>query len=204
MLITVNSQNPDARKIKELVQILENGGVIIYPTDSVYALGCDINQPKAISKICQLRKLNPAKANLTLICKDIKQVSEFARQISNPVFRTIKQNTPGPFTFIIKSNNFLPKVFKNNKRTVGVRIPDNNIAMCLIEALGRPLLSISLKNDDEILDYFTDPYEIHEDFGKAVNAVVNGGFGGNTPSAVVECCSDEIDLIREGPEPLLV
>ncbi len=171
---------------------------MIYPTDSVYAFGCDMVQAKAIQKICQLRNLNPVKANLTLMCKDIKQVAAYAKQLDNIIFRFVKQNTPGPVTFILNSNNEVPKLFKNKKRTIGVRIPDNNIAMALIEAMDNPILSLSLKNEDEILEYFTDPYEIHEDFEKLVDVVIDGGFGGNQPSAVIDCSQNEIEIIREG------
>lgn len=204
MLLSVNQQNPDIRKIKNIIAVLEKGGVIIYPTDSVYAFGCLIDQPKAINKICKLRNLNPAKANLTLMCKDIKQVASYSKQLDNTVFRMIKQNTPGPVTFILNSNNTVPKLFKNKKRTIGVRVPNQKIAKAILDMLDKPMLSISLKNEDEVIEYFTDPYEIHEDFENRVDIVIDGGFGGNIPSAIVNCVNNEIDLVREGPIPVVL
>ncbi len=198
MLLEINSSNPNPRKIKQVIDVLEKGGIIIYPSDSVYALACDIHKPKAIDKICHIRKLNPVKANLTFVCESISQVSSYTKQLNNDVFRLIKQNTPGPVTFILNSNNDVPKAFKNKKRTIGVRIPANEITKAIINQLGRPILSISLKNDDEILEYFTDPYEIHNDYEKLVDIVIDGGAGGNVPSAILNCASNEIELIREG------
>ena len=198
MLLKVNPDNPEGRKIRTAVEILERGGVIIYPTDTVYALGCDINDNKAVDKICKLRGLDPNKAHLSLICRDISQVSDYSQQIDNQVFRLMKKHLPGPFTFVLNSNNQVPKMFKNRKRTIGIRIPDNNICMAIIEALGHPILTASLKSDDEILEYFTDPIDIYEDYKKLVDLVIDGGIGGNMPSTVVDYTGAEPVIIREG------
>ena len=198
MLYRINSENPEGRKIAQIISILEDGGIIIYPTDTVYGLGCDINNQKAVDRICKLRKLDPKKANLSIICKNISQASEYAQQIDNSVFRLMKRNLPGPFTFILSAANSVPKQFKNRKKTIGIRIPDHAIPIAIVEALGRPILTTSLKSDDKILEYFTDPEDIYEDFKKLVDAVIDSGIGGNTPSTVVNCTRGEIEVIREG------
>ncbi|MBX2876258.1 MAG: threonylcarbamoyl-AMP synthase [Saprospiraceae bacterium] len=198
MLLKINPDNPEGRKIKQVVDILQNGGVIIYPTDTVYGLGCDIFNPKAVERICRLRGLKPEKAMLSFICKDISQIAEYAFQIDNDVFKTLKRNLPGPFTFVLKSNNQVPKLFKNRKRSIGVRIPDNGIAQAIVQELGRPILSLSLKSDDEVLEYFTDPIDIFDDFKKLTDVVIDGGIGTNVPSTVVDCMGDEMVILRQG------
>lgn len=198
MLLKINPDNPEGRKIKQVVESLQKGGIIIYPTDTVYGLGCDIFNPKAVEKICRLRGLKPEKAMLSFICEDISQVSDYAYQIDNEVFKVLKKNLPGPFTFVLRANNTVPKLFKNRKRTIGIRIPENNIARTIVQELGRPILSISLKSDDEILEYFTDPTDIFDDFKKLVDIVIDGGIGNNNPSTVVDCTGDELEIIRQG------
>jgi len=198
MLLKINPDNPEGRKIRQAVETLDDGGVIIYPTDTVYGLGCDIYNSKAVDRICKLRGLDPVKARLSFICKDIGQVAEFSQQIDNTVFRLMKKHLPGPFTFVLKSNSQVPKMFKNRKRTIGVRVPDNNICQALVEGLGWPILTASLKNDDEILEYFTDPRDIYEDFKKLVDIVIDGGIGSNHPSTVVDCTGSEPIVLREG------
>ena len=198
MLLRINAENPEGRKIAKVVDKLEEGGIIIYPTDTVYGLGCDIFNKKAVEKICQIRGLNPAKARLSFICKDISQVSEYALQLDNQVFRMLKRNLPGPFTFVLKSNNQVPKLFKNRKKTIGVRIPDNTIPLRIVEELGRPILTTSLRSEDEILEYFTDPIDIYEDFQKIVDIVIDGGIGKNVPSTVVDCTGSDVEILREG------
>ena len=198
MFLKINPDNPEGRKINQAVEMLENGGVIIYPTDTVYAFGCDINDHKAVDKICKLRRLDPAKAHLSLICKDISQVSDYAQQIDNQVFRLMRKHLPGPFTFVLNSNNQVPKMFKNRKRTIGVRIPDHNICMAIVQEMGHPILTASLKSDDEILEYFTDPIDIYEDYKKLVDLVIEGGIGGNVPSTVVDCTGTEPVILRQG------
>mgnify|MGYP000441468847 CR=1 FL=1 len=198
MLLKINPDNPEGRKIRQAVEILEEGGVIIYPTDTVYGLGCDIYNSKAVDRICRLRGLDPVKARLSFICKDISQVAEFTQQIDNTTFRLMKKHLPGPFTFVLNSSNQVPKLFKNRKRTVGIRVPENNITQALVEELGRPILTASLKNDDEIVEYFTDPQDIYEDFKKQVELVIDGGIGSNHPSTVVDCTGSEPIVLREG------
>lgn len=202
MIFNIHPENPQKRKVQAVTEILKGGGVVIYPTDSVYGLGCDFANAEAVDRICKLRDLDPVKANLTFICKDISQVSEYTAQMNNETFRLMKRNLPGPFTFILRSNNSVPKMFKNKKRTVGVRIPENNIAIKLVEDLGRPILSTSLKADEDIREYFTDPKLIEEKFGNQVDAVIDGGVGSLDPSAVVDCTGDEPLLIRSGIKQL--
>lgn len=198
MLISVNTENPENRKIRHVVEVLKKSGVIIYPTDTIYGLGCDILHAKAIERICRIRSLDIKNANLTIICKDIAQLSKYTKQLDNNVFKILKKNTPGPFTFVLNSGNEIPKIFKNRRKTVGVRIPDNKIAQSIIEELGHPILSISLKSDDEILEYFTDPSEIYDDYQKLVDMVVDGGVGKNIPSAIIDCSNGSVDILREG------
>lgn len=198
MLLDINPDNPQQRLIDKCVAILENGGIIIYPTDTVYGIGCDITNKNAVERVARLRNLDPGKALFSFMCEDISQISEYSAQISNDVFRVMKHNLPGPFTFILKANSKTPKILKNRKETIGVRIPDNNIVMALIRGLGRPILTTSLKNDDEILEYFTEAEDIYQDYGKLVDAVIDGGAGGNTPSTIIDCTGSEPLLQREG------
>ncbi|MEZ4930660.1 MAG: L-threonylcarbamoyladenylate synthase [Saprospiraceae bacterium] len=166
-------------------------------------MGCDIANKQAVEKICRIRQLDPAKAMLTFICKDISQIAEYAWQMDDPIFKLLKKNLPGPFTFILKSSNAVPKLLKNKKRTIGVRIPKNNIVSDLIAALNRPLLSISLKNNNED-EYLTDPQLIYDRYGKLVDAVVDGGEGGLTPSALIDCTVNPYEIIREGEGEIIL
>ncbi len=198
MLLKINPDNPEGRKIKQVIESLQKNGVIVYPTDSVYGLGCDIFSRKAVDTICRLRGINPAKARLTFICKDLKQVAEYAHQLDNHTFKLLKKNIPGPFTFILRSNNKVPKLFKNRKRTIGVRIPSNPIALTILEELGHPILSLSLRSSDEIAEYYTDPYDIFEEYNKRVDIIIDGGPGKNKPSTIVDCTGDESEIVRQG------
>lgn len=198
MLLKIHPDNPSDRKIQQVVDVLRKGGIIIYPTDTIYGLGCDIENSKAVDRICKLRGLDPVKANLSFICTDISQVAQYTKPIDNEVFKLMKHNTPGPFTFILNSNNQVPKMFKNRKRTVGVRIPSNHIPLAIVKALGRPILTTSLRSADEILEYFTDPIDIYDDFEKLVEVVIDGGMGSNVGSTVVDCTSNDPEVIREG------
>lgn len=204
MFLKINAENPSARKICQVVDILKKGGLVIYPTDTVYGLGCDIFNQKAVERICRIKKLDPRKARLSFICKDISQIAEFAQHIDNKVFKIMKKNLPGPFTFVLKSNNQVPKMFKNHKRTIGVRIPENKIAIAIVEELGHPVLTSSLKSDDEILEYFTDPVDIFEDFEKLVDVVIDGGIGENLPSTIVDCTKGEFEILRQGRSGLII
>lgn len=198
MYLSIHPESPEPRKIKQVVERLQDGGVIIYPTDTVYGIGCDITNHKAVERVCRLRRLDPEKAMLAMICKDMSQVSTYAAQLDNQVFRMLKQYLPGPYTFILKANNEVPKMFKNRKKTLGIRIPDNKIIQALVEELGRPILTTSLKSDDEILEYFTDPLDIYNDFENLVDVVIDGGNCGNIPSTLIDCSKGEPELIRLG------
>lgn len=198
MLVRINPDNPEGRKIKQVVEVLEKGGIIIYPTDTVYAFGCDMTNKKAVDRLARLRGKDPNQALFSIICQDISQVSDYTALINNEVFRVMKHNLPGPFTFILQANNRLPKLLKNRKETIGIRIPNNNIAQQLITALGRPIISASLKSDDAITEYYTDPEDIYDDHRKLVDIVIDGGPGGNTPSTIIDCTSEVPVLDREG------
>jgi len=198
MLLKIHADTPSERKIAQVVDSLEQGGIVIYPTDTVYGLGCDVNNQKAVETICRLRGLDPKKAMLAMICKDIAQIQEYAQQIDTPIFRLLKKNLPGPFTFVLNASNAVPKMFKNKKRTLGVRVPQHNVPLAIVEVLGRPILTTSLKSDDEILEYFTDPEDIYEDFKKQVDIVIDSGVGGNNPSTVVDCTDEKPVVIRLG------
>lgn len=198
MLLRINPDNPEMRKIKQAVKVLENGGIIIYPTDTVYGLGCDIFNPKAITRILQLKGIKPKKANLSFICNDLSHISEFTRPFDNSTFRILKKALPGPYTFILSGNNNVPKLFKNNKKTVGIRVPDNQIAQLLVQELGRPILSSSLKVEDDIQEYPTDPELIHDDYKKLVDVVIDGGYGNLEVSTVVDLTGNAPEIIRAG------
>jgi len=196
MILNINKDNPEYRKVKMVVDCLENNGLIIYPTDTIYGLGCDVFNKKAVEKVCQLRGINPAKTNLSFVCNDLSHLSEYAAQIDNSTFRLMKKTLPGPYTFILNASRKVPKLFKNNKKTIGVRVPDNNIAQAIVKELGRPILSISLKTDEE--EYLTDPTIIYDQYKKRVDMVINGGMGKVDPSTVVNCTGLEPVVVREG------
>ncbi len=198
MLLEIHPENPEPRKIQQIVDILHRGGTIIYPTDTVYGLGCDIFDNNAVERICRLRGLDPSKAMLSFICKDISMISEFSQQIDNEVFRLMRRNLPGPFTFVLPANNRVPKLFKNRKKTIGVRIPDHTVPLAIVEQLGRPLLTTSLKSDDEIMEYYIDPLDFRDDFEKQVDAIIDSGPGKNLPSTIVDCTGEEPVVIRQG------
>lgn len=198
MLLNIHPKNPDQRKIFQVVDALKEGKVMIYPTDTVYGLGCDIYNTKAVERICQIRGLDPKKAQLSFICKDISQIAEFAQQIDNDTFKILKKNLPGHFTFVLKANKKVPKLLKNKRDEIGVRIPNSPIVQALLDTLDGPILSASLKGDDEISTYFTDPLDIHDDFKNLVDVVIDGGIGQNTPSTVVDLTGDEPVMLREG------
>lgn len=203
MFVEINPYNPDTRIIDRVVEQLVKGGVIVYPTDGVYGLGCDINKPKSVEKICSIRGLDVSKTQLTVICKDIAQIQQYAKEIPNWAFKIIKRNTPGPFTFIVEAHHSVSKTFKNKRKTLGVRIIDNKIVEDILDRLERPLLSLSLKTDDTI-EYLTDPFEIYETYQHQVDFVIDGGFGSHQPSTVVDLTGNEPEIIREGAGELRV
>lgn len=202
MLIPIHPETPQERNLTEVANRLRKGQIMIYPTDSVYAFGCAISEKNAIEKICQLRKVDPKKSNFSIICSDISQLTDYAKQISTPIFRIIKQCLPGPYTFIFKSSNEIPKIFKNKRKTIGIRVPDHVIPVKIVDFLGEPILTASLKEDDDIMEYLTDPELIHEKYGALVDFIIDGGFGKNEPSTVIDVSEDEAKVIREGLGPI--
>mgnify|MGYP003583790413 FL=1 len=198
MLIKIYPENPNPKAIDQAVEILKKGGLIIYPTDTVYGLGCDITNQKAIEKICKIRGIKPEKANFSFICSDLRHISDYIKPIDTTVFRVLKKALPGPFTFIFNANNNVPKLLSSNKKTVGIRVPDNNIAREIVAALGNPIISTSIKDDDEVIEYSTDPELIHEKYEDLVDLVIDGGFGDNEASTVIDCTSGDFEVIREG------
>lgn len=198
MLLRIHPDNPSERQIKTVVDCLAKGGVIIYPTDTVYGLGCDITKPKAIERIAQIKGIRVEKANFSFICHDLSHLSDFTRPIPNPVFKMMKKALPGPFTFILPANSNVPNIMQSRKKTIGIRVPDHNIAKAIVLALGNPIISTSIHDDDDILEYTTDPELIYEKYQKIVDIVVDGGPGGNIPSTILDCTDDEVLVVREG------
>lgn len=202
MLIKIYPDNPSEKQLHRVVEILEKGGVIIYPTDTVYAIGCSILKPKAIDKVARMKGTRIEKADFSFIFYDLSQLSEYTRHVSNPIYKLIKRNIPGPFTFILEANSNIPKLFKHKKKTIGIRIPDNNILREIVRLLGHPIITTSIHDDDEILEYTTDPELIHERYKDQVDIVIDGGYGNNVASAIVDCTAEEFELIREGIKEL--
>lgn len=196
MLISIHPKDPQGRLIKQIADCLRSGGVIIYPTDTVYGLGCDIFQPKAVERICRIKGIDPLKANLSFICSDLSDLSKYARTISTPQYRLIKNHIPGLFTFILPASKEVPKILKSKKDTIGLRVPDHHITHAIAAALGNPILSSSLPGD--MVEEYTDPELIHEKFHKLVDMVVDGGIGGMEYSTIVDMTDDEPQVIRQG------
>jgi len=197
MLVKLFNENPNLREILKVVDVLRKGGLIIYPTDTVYGLGCDITNAKAVEKVARIKNVKVEKNNFSFICSDLSHISDFTKPISNSVFKLMKKNLPGPFTFILDANNNLPKYFKG-KKTVGIRVPDNNIIREIIRELGNPILSTSIHDEDEILEYSTDPELIYEKYQDIAEIVIDGGYGEFIPSTIVDCTGEEIVIVREG------
>ncbi len=204
MLLEIHPDNPSERKIRQVVDLLEKDGVIIYPTDTVYALGCDLMSKKGLEKIARIRGINPSKARFSFICENFSQLAEYAAQIDNEVFRLMKQLLPGPYTFILKASHQVPKLIQGKRASIGVRVPDNNIPLEIVRMLGRPIITASLKTDqeDDFLEYLTDARDIDDRFGKLVDLIVDGGPGGNDGSTVIDCTTSPPELIRQGAGPI--
>ena len=196
-LIKIYNENPNEREIDKVVKILQKGGLIIYPTDTVYGLGCDITNTKAMERVAQLKGLKLDKDNFSFICYDLSNLSDYVKQIDTPAYKILKKALPGPYTFILPSSTSLPKAFKN-KKTVGIRIPDNNIIRELVKKLGNPIVSTSIYDEDDLLEYTTDPELIYEKWGNKVDIVIDGGYGSNIPSTVIDLSEGEITVLREG------
>jgi tRNA threonylcarbamoyl adenosine modification protein (Sua5/YciO/YrdC/YwlC family) len=203
MLLKLYSDNPNHREFRQIINVLKNGGIIIYPTDTVYAIGCDINNNKAIQKIAMLKGIHPDKANFSLICNNLSSLAEYAK-VDNPTFKMMKKNLPGAFTFILPASSSVPKLFRNKKKTIGIRVPDHFIPLRIVEELGNPILTTSIHDPDEVIEYTTDPELIQEKYKKVVDLVIDGGYGNNTASTIVDCTNDSFEIIRPGIGKLIL
>lgn len=201
MLIKIYPENPNPRELEKVVEVLQNGGIIIYPTDTLYGIGCDALNVRAVERICEIKGINPLKSNLSIICSDMSDVSEYAR-MSTPIFKLMRRNLPGPFTFILPTTSELPRIYKNRK-TVGIRIPDNNISREIVKLLGNPIMTTSIHDESDEIEYTTDPELIHEKWGETVDIVVDGGFGGAVGSTVIDCSEEVPEIIRHGSGELV-
>lgn len=198
IFVKIYEQNPEQKKIDSLLKILQNGGVIIYPTDTVYALGCSIMNRSAIDKLARIKGIKPGKERFSLLFESLSQVSEYAKNIHTPIFKIMKRAFPGPFTFILEASSKLPKLLSTPKKTVGVRVPKHNIPRTIVEQLGHPIITTSIRDEDDVIEYSTDPELIYEKFKFIVDAVVDGGYGNNNPSTVIDCTGNELEIVRQG------
>jgi tRNA threonylcarbamoyl adenosine modification protein (Sua5/YciO/YrdC/YwlC family) len=189
--IRLYEENPDPKKVKQAVDILRNGGVVIYPTDTVYGMGCDITNQRAVEKICKIKGINPKKHNFSIICADLGVITK-------PVFKMMKKGLPGPFTFILEASNVVPKILHSNKKTIGIRVPAHNIPRLLVEELGHPILTTSIRDEDDVVEYSTDPDLIYEKYQYQVDLVIDGGYGQNVASTILDCTGDEVEIVRQG------
>ena len=203
MLVKLYEENPNEKTLLQIVDVFKKGGIVIFPTDTVYGMGCDIYQQKAVEKVARIKGLKLEKANFSFLFYDLSHISDFTKPIDNHIFRMMKKNVPGPFTFILNANSNVPRIFRSRKKTIGIRVPDNPITMELIRMLGNPVLTTSVHDPDEIIDYTTDPELIHEKHKDQVDIVIDGGFGKIIPSTVIDCTGDEPEIIREGEESLI-
>ena len=198
MLIRIHPDNPADRQLNMVIECLNDGGIIIFPTDTIYAMGCDIFKSKAIDRVARIKGVKPEKANFSFLCHDLSHLSDFTKPLNNDIFKLMKRTLPGPFTYILEANNNVPKILHRKKRTVGIRVPDNKIITEIIRQLGNPVMSTSIRDEDEIIEYSTDPELIHEKFENLVDIVIDGGYGDNEPSTIIDCTGEEIELIRQG------
>jgi len=198
MLLKIYDKNPSEKNIRETARVLADGGVVIFPTDTIYAIGCNIYSPRALERIARIKGLNPKNANFSFLFHDLSHLSEYTRPISNEVYKMMKRTLPGPYTYILDANSNVPKILGIKKKTVGIRIPDNPILLEILKELGTPIMSTSVHDDDEIVEYTTDPELIHERYQDLVDLVIDGGFGGNIPSTIINCTGEELVVVREG------
>jgi tRNA threonylcarbamoyl adenosine modification protein (Sua5/YciO/YrdC/YwlC family) len=203
MLLKIYPENPSPRYMEMVIDVLMKGGIIIYPTDTVYAIGCDMKNHSAIEKLCQVIGKKPETANLSLVCSDLSNISEYTTPFSNTIFKMMKSCLPGPYTFILNANNQVPKQFKNKKRTIGIRVPDNNIPREIVKLLGNPMVTASIHNNQQY-GYYSDPELIYKDFEDKADIVIDGGIGGLEVSTVIDCTGDEMELVRAGKGPVVV
>lgn len=205
MYLTIHPDNPEPRKIAQVVDILQDGGVVIYPTDTLYAIGCDLNNRNAIEKIIRIKGIKPKQAHFSIICHDLSHISEYTNNFNRSVFKLMKSTLPGPYTYILNANKNIPRLYGFNKNTIGIRVPDNNIARDLVRELGRPLIATSVHDDeDEMMEYMTDPWEINERYGSIVDVVIDGGAGSFDVSTIIDATGEEPLVIREGKGPITV
>lgn len=198
MLLRIYPENPNPKEIKKVVDCLENGGVIIFPTDTVYGIGCDVNNKKAMERVCRIKGLDIKKHNLAFVCYDLSHIADFTKQLSTSIYKLMKKTLPGPYTFILEANSSIPKLFKNSKKEIGIRIPDNNIPREIVKELGNPIATTSVKDKDMLIEYSTDPELIYEHFNKLVDIVIDGGYGEAIPSTIVDCTNNTTEIIRKG------
>jgi tRNA threonylcarbamoyl adenosine modification protein (Sua5/YciO/YrdC/YwlC family) len=200
--IKIYPENPDPRKIQKIVEVLRNGGVIIYPTDTVYGMGCDIHNLRAVERIALIKGIKVKKHNFSFICYDLSNISEYTRSLSTKVFKMMKKALPGPYTFILEANNQVPKILNSNKKTVGIRVPDHSVPRLLVKELGAPILTTSIHDEDDIVEYSTDPELIYEKYRDLVDIVIDGGYGNNVASTILDCSGEEIEVVRQGLGPV--
>lgn len=198
MLVKLYNENPNPKEVDKIVSLLRDGGIIIYPTDTVYGLGCDITKQRAVERIAWIKGVKPEKSNFSFIVDDLSRLADYTRPIDNTIYKLMKRNLPGPFTFILEANSNVPKLLKRKKKNVGIRIPDNNIIREIVRQLGNPILTTSIHSEDTVLEYDTDPELIHEEMGHLVDLVIDGGYGNNVPSTVVDCTGEQIEIVRQG------
>lgn len=196
--ITIHPDNPEEQKIRKVVECIRNGGLVIYPTDTVYGIGCDLYNPKAIEKLCKLKGIKPSKMHLSFICYDLSDLSKYAKHVSTATFRLMKKALPGAYTFILESSGEVPKIFDVKKKQVGIRVPNHLIPRMIVKELGNPILTTSVKDEQSEGEHLTDPSLIYDQYEKLVDLVIDGGFGGIEPSTVIDCTSDNFEVIREG------
>lgn len=196
--IRLYEENPDPRRIREIAEILRNGGVVIYPTDTVYGMGCDITNQRAVERIAKIKGINPKKHKFSFICADLSDIAQYTRVITKPVFKMMKKAFPGPFTFILEASSQVPKILQMSKKTIGIRIPNHNVPRMLVQELGQPILTTSIHDEDDVVEYSTDPELIFEKYQYLVDVVIDGGYGQNVASTVLDCTGEEVELIREG------
>ncbi len=198
MLLKIYPENPDPRKMKQVLDCLRKGGIIIYPTDTIYSIGCDLNNHKAFEKVAKLKGVKPEKAQFSIICHDLSMLARYSKNVSTPIYKLMKRALPGAFTFILNASSEVPKLFKTNKKTVGIRIPDLNIPRLIAQELDSPLIATSVHDDDDVIEYTTDPELIHEKYADLVDIVIDAGYGNNLASTVVDCTEGHPEIIREG------
>lgn len=203
-LVKIYPENPNPKAISKVTEVLENGGVIIYPTDTVYSFGCEITKPKALERVARLKETKIEKANFSIIFSDLSHLSEYTKQVDTPTYKLLNRALPGPYTFVLQASNAVPKIFKNKKKTIGIRIPDNNIPREIVKALGNPIIATSVHDEDEIIDYTTDPELILEKYNKLVDLVIDGGMGDNDASTVIDLSGSAPEVIREGKGDLSI